>query len=63
MTSTLTDTPSPGSSVRDAAVVPELAADGLEAVTVGTDVAHAMFAEPLTDAAMVQFDAATAALR
>lgn len=50
-------------SVRDAAVVPELAADGLEAVTVGTDVARAMFAEPLTDAAMVQFDAATAALR
>lgn len=50
-------------SVRTVQDVVTLAAAGADAVTLGTDVARALFDEPLTDAAVAQFDAAAATLR
>jgi transaldolase len=50
-------------SIRSADDVVRLAAAGAHAVTTGTEVAREMFAEPMTDAAVAQFDEAVAALR
>jgi transaldolase len=50
-------------SIRSPEDVVTLAAAGADAVTLGTNVAQALFDEPLTDAAVTQFDDAVAALR
>ncbi|MFP3713844.1 transaldolase family protein [Puerhibacterium sp. TATVAM-FAB25] len=50
-------------SIRSPEDVVGLAAAGADAVTLGADVAQALFDEPLTEAAVAQFDAAAAALR
>ncbi|MBD3780632.1 MULTISPECIES: transaldolase family protein [unclassified Cellulomonas] len=49
-------------SVRTPDDVVTLAEAGADAVTLAPDVARGLFAEPLTDAAVAQFDAAAAAL-
>jgi transaldolase len=50
-------------SIRSPEDVVALAAAGADAVTLGVDVAQALFDEPLTEAAVAQFDAAAAVLR
>lgn len=49
-------------SVRDAAQVVDLAALGVDAFTVGPEVAEQLLGEPLTDAAVIEFTRAAAAL-